>query len=179
MSVFGGGYESASDVVVILSLTMLFATVCGSVDSVLLMAGRSWLSLGNNAVALVVNVGLNVVLIPLYGIRGAAVAWSVAIVVRNVLPLFQVRSQFGLWPLTRSTVAVALGALACFGTVDVVVLVTDLHLAVDATLLGLAAAVYLWGIWSRRASLGLLAFRSALRRAPKARARDRAESRAA
>ena len=99
-------------------------------------------------------------------------AWSVAIVVRNVLPLLQVRRQLGLWPLTRSTVAVALAAFACFGTVDVVVLVTDLHLAVDATLLGLAAAVYLWGIWSRRASLGLLAFRSALRRVPKARARD-------
>ena len=50
------------------------------------MAGRSWLSLGNNTVALAVNVGLNIVLIPIDGIRGAAIAWSVAIVVRNVLP---------------------------------------------------------------------------------------------
>jgi O-antigen/teichoic acid export membrane protein len=179
MSVFGGGYERASVVVVILSLSMLVATLCGSVDSVLLMAGRSWLSLGNNTVALALNVGLNVALIPLYGIRGAAVAWSVAIVVRNLLPLLQVRSQLGLWPITRSTVAVALAALACFGTVDAVVLLTDLHLSVDVALLGLGTAVYLWGVWSRRDSLGLLAFRSALRRASTARPHVVADSLAA
>ena len=179
MNVFGSGYERSSDVVVILSLTMLLATLCGSVDSVLLMAGRSWLSLANNLAALALNVGLNVVLIPIYGVRGAAVSWSVAIVVRNVLPLFQVRSQLGLWPLSRSTAAVALGALACFGSVDVVVLLTDLPLAVDVALLGLGTAVYLWGIWSRRTSLGLLAFRSALRRVPTPRPLDPPESLAA
>jgi O-antigen/teichoic acid export membrane protein len=179
MRVFGGGYDSASSVVVILSLTMLLATVCGSVDSVLLMAGRSWLSLGNNTVALAINVGLNVVLIPQYGVRGAAVSWSVAIVVRNVLPLLQVHRQLGLWPVTRSTVAVALGSVACIGTVDVVVLVTDQPLAVDLALLAIGTAVYLWGVWSHRATLGLLAFRSALRRAPTAEPHGLAGSRAA
>ena len=102
MAIFGEGYEVASDVVVILSLTMLLATACGPVDSVLLMAGRSWLSLRNSVVALVVNVGLNVVLIPLDGIRGAAIAWAVAIVVRNLLPLVQVRKHLGMWPLRRA-----------------------------------------------------------------------------
>ena len=80
MGVFGEGYDVATDVVLILSLTMLLATACGPVDSVLLMAGRSWLSLRNSTVALAVNVGLNLVLIPAYGIRGAAVSWAVAIV---------------------------------------------------------------------------------------------------
>jgi O-antigen/teichoic acid export membrane protein len=164
MSVFGDGYEGASDVVVILSLTMLLATACGSVDSVLLMAGRSWLSLRNNAVALAVNIALNVVLIPLDGIRGAAISWSVAIVVRNVLPLVQVRSQLGLWPVTRATVGVGLWALACFGVVDLVLVSADLPVTVGVTLLGVAGLVYLSGVWSRRGKLGLGAFRSALRR---------------
>ena len=167
MSVFGGGYERSSDVVVILSLTMLLATLCGSVDSVLLMAGRSWLSLANNTAALALNIGLNVVLIPRYGIRGAAVAWSVAIVVRNVLPLLQVRSQLGLWPLTRSTGAVALGAFACFGLVDLLVSRTALPLAGELVVLAVATLAYLAGIWSRRTLLGLSAFRSALRRRPR------------
>jgi O-antigen/teichoic acid export membrane protein len=86
LSVFGEGYETASDVVVILSLAMLLATASGSVDAVLLMAGRSWLSLVNNTMALAVNIGLNLVLIPVDGIRGAAIAWAVAIAVRNGLP---------------------------------------------------------------------------------------------
>ena len=164
MSVFGDGYDVASDVVVILSLTMLLATLCGSVDSVLLMAGRSWLSLRNNSLALAVNVALNVVLIPLDGIRGAAISWSAAIVVRNVLPLVQVHGQLGLWPVTRSTVGVGLAALACFGVVDVVVVVGDLPMLAGAAVLGVATLVYLAGIWSRRVPLGLGAFRSALRR---------------
>lgn len=164
MGIFGEGYQVASDVVVILSLTMLFATACGPVDSVLLMAGRSWLSLRNSAVALVVNVALNLVLIPLDGIRGAATAWSVAIVVRNLLPLVQVRRHLGMWPATRATVGVGLGALVCFGLVDVVVVLADLPLPVDLALLGVGLLVYVAGAWWFRATLGLDAFRSALRR---------------
>ena len=118
MGVFGDGYDVASDVVLILSLTMLLATACGPVDSVLLMAGRSWLSLRNSTVALAVNVGLNVVLIPLDGIRGAAIAWSVAIVVRNLLPAgpgAPTPRRCGRSPDPRCWSRS--GAVACFGVV--------------------------------------------------------------
>jgi O-antigen/teichoic acid export membrane protein len=166
LGAFGDGYDVASDVVLILSLTMLLATACGPVDSVLLMAGRSWLSLGNSTVALAVNVGLNLVLVPLDGIRGAAIAWSVAIVVRNLLPLVQVRRDLAMWPVTRLSVQVGLGAVACFGVVAVIARAAGLPLVVDAALLGVSTLLYLCGVWSRRATLGLGAFRSALRRRP-------------
>ena len=125
MAVFGEGYEVASDVVLILSLTMLLATACGPVDSVLLMAGRSWLSLRNSTVALAVNIGLNVVLIPAQGIRGAAISWAVAIVVRNLLPLLIVGRHLHMWPVTKAAVQVAVGAVLCFGVVDVVAALTE------------------------------------------------------
>jgi O-antigen/teichoic acid export membrane protein len=166
LGAFGDGYDAASDVVVILSLTMLLATACGPVDAVLLMAGRSWLSLRNNTVALVVNLGLSVALIPVAGLRGAAVAHAVAIVVRNLLPLFQVRRHLAMWPVTRPAVQVALGAVVCFGVVDIVAIAAGFPLAVDAALLGVSILVYLYGVWSRRATLGLEAFRSAVRRRP-------------
>ncbi|MBS2936695.1 polysaccharide biosynthesis C-terminal domain-containing protein [Nocardioides sp. J2M5] len=164
MDVFGDGYSVASEVVVILSLTMLLATACGPVDAVLLMAGRSWLSLRNSTVALAVNVGLNLVLIPLDGIRGAAVAWSVAIVVRNVLPLVQVRRQLDMWPVTRPAVRVGAAAVGCFGAVGVVMALRDPGLVADASLTAVALAAYLALVWSWRETLGLAAFRSALRR---------------
>jgi O-antigen/teichoic acid export membrane protein len=169
MAVFGHGYDKASVVVVILSLTMLLATVCGPVDAVLLMAGRSWLSLRNSTVALAVDVGLNLVLIPLYGIRGAAIAWSIAIVVRNLQPLLQVHRQLGMWPVTGSTVRVAVGALVCFGAVGLLA-TAGLPLGVGATLLGMGTLAYLGGVWSRRTTLGLGAFRAAVRRRPSAQA---------
>jgi O-antigen/teichoic acid export membrane protein len=164
MLVFGDGYDVASDVVVILSLTMLLATACGPVDSVLLMSGRSWLSLANNTVALAINVGLNLLLIPLLGIRGAALSWAVAIVVRNLLPLLQVRRQLGITPLTRSSLAVAVTAVACFGPVGVVGVVLEPPTVVAVALIGVGVAAYAASIWSLRGRLGLGAFRSLLRR---------------
>lgn len=166
MGVFGAGYGVASDVVVILALTMLLATACGPVDSVLLMSGRSWLSLGNNTVALIVDVVLNLLLIPAYGVRGAAISWSVAIVVRNLLPLVQVRRHLGMWPVTPATVRVAGGALACLGVAGLVVAGTGFPLAVDVVTVGVGTLLYLWCVWSWRAALGLDAFSSALRRRP-------------
>lgn len=164
MGVFGDGYEVAADVVVILSLTMLLATACGPVDSVLLMAGHSWLSLVNSTVTLVVNVGLNFLLIPLYGIRGAAIAWSVAIVVRNVLPLLQVHRHLSMWPLSRRSAQTALGAAVCFGGPGVAAHVLGLPAAVEALLLALGLGAYAWGVWTRRRLLGLEVFRHAARR---------------
>lgn len=164
MGVFGEGYGAASDVVVVLSLTMLLATACGPVDAVLLMAGRSWLSLRNSTAALAVNVGLNLVLVPSHGIRGAALSWSVAIVVRNLLPLLIVRRQLGMWPLTRATGVLAAAAVACFGSVDLVAATTDLPRVLDVALLAAATATYLAGVWSWRRRFDLHTFGAALRR---------------
>lgn len=164
MGVFGEGYDAASDVVVILSLTMLVATACGPVDSVLLMAGHSWLSLANSSATLVVNVALNLVLIPLDGMRGAAIAWSVAIVMRNLLPLFQVRRHLSMWPMTRNAGLVALGAVACFGSVGLVSATSQLPLPVEAAMLAVGLVAYSCGVWAWRAVLGLEAFTTTIRR---------------
>src|SRR5262249_11892687 len=70
--VFGHSYRAGADVMLILGLTMLLATACGQVDMVLITTGRSSWSLLNGLLAVGVNVGLDLVLIPRYGITGAA-----------------------------------------------------------------------------------------------------------
>lgn len=176
MRIFGEGYSEASAVVVILSLTMLLSTSCGPVDSVLLMAGRSWLSLRNSTFALAVNIGLNLVLIPLDGIRGAAIAWSVAIVVRNLTPLFQVRKYLDMWPLTRPTWFVAAGAVVCYGSIDLIEVILDPPLAVGVVLLVVGSAAYAAWVWRQRRALGLHAFAAALHRKGRGRSRQTAAS---
>lgn len=164
MLAFGEGYDAAADVVVVLSITMLLATACGPVDAVLLMAGRSWLSLANSTVALAVNVGLNLALIPAHGIQGAAASWAIAIVVRNLLPLVQVRRHLAMWPLAATTVRLGLGAVASVGAAAAVVAASDLPLAADVAVAVAGSAVYLYGIWTWRDALGLEVFRAVLRR---------------
>ena len=73
LSIFGHSYRAGDMVMVILGLTMLVATACGQVDMVLITTGRSSWSLANGLTAVFVNVGLDLLLIPRYGITGAAI----------------------------------------------------------------------------------------------------------
>jgi O-antigen/teichoic acid export membrane protein/capsular polysaccharide biosynthesis protein len=97
LKLFGERFERGAAALTILCLTMLVASACGLVDVVLLMLGRSWLSTVDVLVALALNVGLNILLIPHFGMVGAAIAWSVAILTTNLLPLWQVSRQ-GIHP---------------------------------------------------------------------------------
>ena len=100
---------------VILGSSMLVATLVGPVDVVLLMAGKSSWNLLNTMVAVVVNVVLNLILIPRYGINGAAVAWAASILLNNLLPLGQTWRFMQLHPFGRGSVIVAASAIGCFG----------------------------------------------------------------
>ena len=85
LSFFGPAYQQADTVLVILGASMLVATLVGPVDMVLLMAGKSSWNLLNTIAAIVANVTLNLILIPRYGMTGAAVAWSASILVEQPL----------------------------------------------------------------------------------------------
>lgn len=111
MSAFGSTYVRGADALVLLCSAMLIASACGLVDVVLLMLGRSWLSTFDTLAALAINIALNLVLAPQFGMIGSAIAWVVAIITTNLLPLWQT-SRVGLHPggvplATVTTVATA------------------------------------------------------------------------
>lgn len=113
LRVFGGGYGDGRPVLLILSVSMIVGTGCGMVSMVLTMAGKTTWNLANVLVAFGVNIGLDLLLIPHYGIVGAAIGWAVAIVTANVVPLIQVAVAFGLHPFGRGAL-VSMGLAAAF-----------------------------------------------------------------
>ncbi|WP_370618057.1 polysaccharide biosynthesis C-terminal domain-containing protein [Mumia qirimensis] len=155
LRIFGPGYDSGWSVVVVLALTMLFATSCGMVTMLLVMAGKTTWNLLNVLVALTANLVLNLTLIPVWGIFGSAVAWSVAIALSNALPLFQVRRALGLDPFGRGSVAVAGLATLCFAAVPGLgwLLGGDPVLLVGLTVVG--GVLYAVGLWFLRGVLEL------------------------
>jgi O-antigen/teichoic acid export membrane protein len=158
LSLFGHGYAGAGQsATVILALTMLLATGTGPVDVMLLMAGRSGLSLVNSAVALAVDLALDALLIPWLGITGAAIAWAAALAVRNILMLAQVSRLFGMTPAGAGLGLAACSALACFGALPLLV---RLMFGTTATLAGLVlgAGCYAGLMWAGRDRLALTAF---------------------
>jgi O-antigen/teichoic acid export membrane protein len=105
LAIFGHSYRAGDTVMIVLSLTMLFASACGQVDMVLITTGRSTWSLFNGLLAMTVDVVLDLLLIPKYGILGAAIGWSAAIVVSNLIPLIQLMVTIRLHPFGRGTIA--------------------------------------------------------------------------
>jgi len=158
MGRFGAEYADGAAALALISVTMLTATAKGPVDVLLLMAGRSRTSLGNAAAALAVDLALCAVLIPHYGVLGAAVAWAAANVLRNTLAVTQTRRQLGL--TTRSKLQIKVGAIAvvCFAAVPIIAgeLGGSTEWRVAGTVIG--ALGYLVLLWRLRRQLGLQAF---------------------
>jgi O-antigen/teichoic acid export membrane protein len=115
LGVFGEGYSEGADALTLLSLAMLVATGCGMVDMVLNMAGRTTWTLGNTLFALVLMVGLDLWLIPAYGIIGAALGWSLARMVANLVPLALLSLVLRLHPFGVPLVTAVSASSLCFG----------------------------------------------------------------
>ncbi len=162
--IFGSGYSAGTSSVVVLSIAMLVATACGGVDAVLLMSGRSVLSLANAVVTLVVNVGLDLVLIPRLGILGAALGWAGSIVLRNVLSLAQIQHLLGMWAFSRRTAFVAGVSAACFAVVPTWLNRGSADASWVVLSLAAGAALYLAWLWRARRMLELDIFGQSLRR---------------
>jgi len=155
LEVFGRGYGTGYIVMVILGLSMLLATVCGQVDMVLITAGRSSWSLANGLLTVGINIGVDLALIPRYGITGAAIGWAVAIAVSNLMPLGQLAKVFHLHPFGRGTIIACVLSLVSFGALS---LAARFTLGDNAA--GLAVAVVAGSVVY---AAGLLRFRKVLR----------------
>jgi O-antigen/teichoic acid export membrane protein len=104
LGLFGTGYGAGAAVTVILALGKLSDVATGPCGTMLNQAGHNKLALIDNVVILVLNVSLNLILIPSHGIRGAAVAWTVSLLGVNVARAIQVRRRVvPAWPFNEGT----------------------------------------------------------------------------
>lgn len=154
---FGRGFDDGAAALRILSLAMAIALTAGTVQTIVLMGGRSRWQLADKSIALVVNVALNVALVPSLGIEGAALAWAITIVIDTALVAYQVQKLMGVRPDARRLAAsacVALGAAA----VPLLVARSVLGASPASMVIGVGgvAVAYLAISWTLRRPLGLV-----------------------
>ncbi|WP_067503882.1 MATE family efflux transporter [Actinoplanes sp. TFC3] len=106
LRLFGSQFESGATAMAVLAVAMLVNVGVGLVQTVLLMSGNSRSHLLATVSGLGCNVAAAFVLIPEHGALGAAVAWSLGIVVENVLAAVLARRALGE-ALFGRTVAIA------------------------------------------------------------------------
>jgi O-antigen/teichoic acid export membrane protein len=141
---------------VIMGCAMLLVMGCGQVDMILVTSGRSSWSLVNAGLAVVVNVTLDLLLIPRYGITGAAIGWAVAFGVINLMTLTQVAVVMRLHPFGRgSLIAIALTTIGFFVVPLAARTLLGGGAAVSAGAVAVGCAVLAAGMWRFRGTLRL------------------------
>ncbi len=148
LHLFGSDYATGAAVTVTLALGQLVNAATGPCATVLNMSGRVGLNMANNIVVLVLNVVLNIVLIPPMGILGSAVAWSVSLGLVNIARVVQVRRVLGHTPFGIATVKEAVAALAAAAVAVLVRVLVGPELV--ELVVGAVAAVLVFGavVWA-------------------------------
>lgn len=135
---FGRDYSSGATALRLLLVGKLYMICTG-------LYKQSLVALGHNRVAsllifieTLINVVLNLLLVPIYGFEGAALAMSLSTLVGNSLGIWLLYRWYGIQPQTRALLKleVALGGLAAISYLVVVTL--NFPLAFVAVVLGIA-----------------------------------------
>ena len=168
LAIFGPEYaEEGVTVVVLMTLAMLFGVATGPADTLLLMSGRSALSLINSLTALALDIALCFILIPRMGITGAAVAWAVAVSIRCTLSVVQTRITMRIVSFGPAALAVAAANLLCFA-LPLILLgrLVDVGPGILALALLVCVPAYALALWLARHRLMLSVLRGLIRRGP-------------
>lgn len=176
LQLFGVQFRSGATPMAVLAAAMAVNVGVGLVQTVLLMSGNSRGHLLATAAGLALNVAASLLLIPRLGALGAAVAWSLGIVVENVIAAVLARRSLGS-PLTGrdglrpvASVVAGVGAAAAVGAA-----VAGRGLPGLAVTLGLIAAGALASSASRRVRAAVKDVRNGLRPAEKSQPADKSQ----
>ena len=99
LSLFGPAYIEASFVVLPLCLGLLLRALVGPGERILMMSGQHYLCAAFYLGAVILDMLLNAILIPQYGIGGAAVATALSFSVMALALLITIRTRLGIWAL--------------------------------------------------------------------------------
>jgi len=102
LSLFGPEFSDGVTALVILAFANIINAATGTSGAVLDMTGHSVVKLVNASVALALAVGLNLLLIPTYGLVGAAISVLASTAAVNVLRVGEVFVLLGTSPYNRS-----------------------------------------------------------------------------
>jgi O-antigen/teichoic acid export membrane protein len=91
LSIFGSDYTGAAWISRILVFGVLFDTAVGAAGPILNMAGLQLYNLADNTGGLILNVTLNIVLVPAFHGVGAAVAWTLTFFALGLARMLQVK----------------------------------------------------------------------------------------
>jgi O-antigen/teichoic acid export membrane protein len=117
LAIFGPEFAIGATSLIVLCVGRLFDTAVGSVGVVLRMTGYSRVVLVDSLLLMALSLILNFVLVPRYGILGAALAGSACVVLVNGLKLIQVYRFLHIHPYSLDLLKPLLAGVVSFAVV--------------------------------------------------------------
>lgn len=108
MGVFGESFKIGAMALIILSVGQFFNALSGPVGQVLNMTDKEYILRNTAIIAALINLILNYVLIPEYGMNGAAISTAISGIIWNLLCVIYIYNKMGILviylPIIRSKV---------------------------------------------------------------------------
>ncbi|WP_047864619.1 flippase [Rubrobacter aplysinae] len=115
----GGGFTSGWPALVILSGAQLFSTFVGPSPRMLAMTDNQNVVMLASFTGAITGLVATIALAPSFGLLGAAIGVSAALMTENTISLTMVRRRFGFWPFTpeyfKPTAAALIAAAIAYG----------------------------------------------------------------
>ncbi len=143
LSLYGEEYTKGLSCLIALAFGQCFNSLSAPAHGLLVLAGYSRLVMWNSVIVALLQIGLNVVLIPDYGILGAAIATGLGLMLVNILRLIQVRRLLGIQPVDPWSWKI----IAAAGIALAMVSLLRGWLEHVGLLTGAFAIVYLMALW--------------------------------
>lgn len=147
--------EQGGSALAVLAAGLFAVLLLGPCENLLLMAGHSGRSFVNNLVALAVNIGCNLLLIPRFGAVGAAISWVVALAVVRLLASWFLWRERGVAAWSSSALLAAVIVGCTYGVSGLFVVIFGATRSTLALSLLLATPFYVVLVWMLRGPLAL------------------------
>lgn len=100
--VFGDQYTVSGQILRILSFGYIVHLISGKTGETLKTGGYTAAVMYTSVAGVIANVGLNILLIPWIGIRGAAIATGVSFIIGGMVGILFLKKRMGFWPVSKS-----------------------------------------------------------------------------
>jgi O-antigen/teichoic acid export membrane protein len=115
LSSFGAAYTVGASALAVLAVGQFLNTAAGPLGLVINMSGRQYLTMTNNALVATINILVCLLLIPRFGLTGAAVGTASALTFVNFIKLIEVKILFGIHPFRGQSARLFLAAAGAIG----------------------------------------------------------------
>jgi len=115
ITIFGQEFVAGYIPLMILAFSQLVNVSTGSVGVVLVMSGRQNLMMYNTIGICLLNIFLNYLLIPSYGIIGASLASGISIIISNIVMLLEVLILLKIHPYSLQFLKSVVSGIVAFG----------------------------------------------------------------